>query len=219
MISVEELKKQAALAAIEMIEEDMVIGIGSGSTINVFIDALAKVKNKIEGCVSASNESTSRMRALGIPVLDMNAVNEIPLYFDGADEINARKELKKGGGGALTREKIIATYAKKFVCLIDETKFRPDYWGDFPIAVEVLPMARSAVGRELLKLSANPDYRSGFLTDNGNIIIDVYQLDMLNPLEMEQRLNQIVGVIENGIFARRTADNVIIATQSGVRHF
>ena len=149
----------------------------------------------------------------------MNTVNEIPLYFDGADEINARKELKKGGGGALTREKIIATYAKKFVCLIDETKFRADYWGDFPIAVEVLPMARSAVGRELLKLSANPDYRSGFITDNGNIIIDVYQLDMLNPLEMEQRLNQMVGVIENGIFAKRTADSVIIATQSGLRRF
>ena len=135
-----------------------------------------------------------------------------------ADEINERREMKKGGGGALTREKIIATYANKFVCLIDESKFK-HYWGDFPIAVEVIPMARSAVGRELLKLSASPDYRSGFLTDNGNIIIDVYQLDMLQPTVMEDKINQIVGVVENGIFAHRTADMGFMGTQVGVKRF
>jgi ribose 5-phosphate isomerase A len=217
MLSADDMKKQAASLAIELIEEDMVIGVGSGSTVNVFIDELVKVKAKIDGCVSASNETTTRLKAKGIPVLDMNTVTEIPLYFDGADEINSRGEMKKGGGGALTREKIIASYAKKFVCLIDESKLMRNYWGEFPVAVEVIPMARSAVGRELLKLGANPSYRSGFLTDNGNIIIDVYQLDMLSPLEMEQRINQIVGVVENGIFARRTADAVIMGTQDGVK--
>lgn len=217
MLSADDMKKQAASVALELIEEDMVIGVGSGSTVNAFIDELVKVKAKIDGCVSASNETTARLKAKGIPVLDMNTVTDIPLYFDGADEINMRGEMKKGGGGALTREKIIASYAKKFICLIDESKLMRNYWGEFPVAVEVIPMARSAVGRELLKLGANPSYRSGFLTDNGNIIIDVYQLDMLSPIEMEQRINQIVGVVENGIFAKRTADAVIMGTQDGVK--
>ena len=218
MLTPEELKKQAAQAALELIEEDTVIGVGSGSTVNEFIKQLVKVKSKLDGVVAASNESATLLKSLGIPVLDMNVVGQIPLYFDGADEINSRREMKKGGGGALTREKIIATYYNQFVCLIDESKFK-QYWGDFPIAVEVIPMARSAVGRELLKLSASPDYRSGFLTDNGNIIIDVYQLEMLQPAVMEDRINQIVGVIDNGIFARRTADIVIMATQEGVKRF
>ena len=218
MLTPEELKKQAAQAALELIEEDTVIGVGSGSTVNEFIKQLVKVKSKLDGVVAASNESATLLKSLGIPVLDMNVVGQIPLYFDGADEINSRREMKKGGGGALTREKIIATYSNQFVCLIDESKFK-QYWGDFPIAVEVIPMARSAVGRELLKLSASPDYRSGFLTDNGNIIIDVYQLEMLQPAVMEDRINQIVGVIDNGIFARRTADIVIMATQEGVKRF
>jgi ribose 5-phosphate isomerase A len=218
MLSTEDLKKQAAQAAIQLIEEDMVIGVGSGSTVNVFIQELVKVKSKLDGVVAASNETTRLLKSLGIPVLDMNVVGQIPFYFDGADEINERREIKKGGGGALTREKIIATYANKFVCLIDESKFK-HYWGDFPISVEVIPMARSAVGRELLKLSASPDYRSGFLTDNGNIIIDVYQLDMLQPKVMEDKINQIVGVVENGIFAHRTADMVFMGTQDGVKRF
>ena len=218
MLSTADLKKQAAQAAIELIEEDMVIGVGSGSTVNVFIQELVKVKSKLDGVVAASNETTCLLKSLGIPVLDMNVVGQIPFYFDGADEINERREMKKGGGGALTREKIIATYANKFVCLIDESKFK-HYWGDFPIAVEVIPMARSAVGRELLKLSASPDYRSGFLTDNGNIIIGVYQLDMLQPTVMEDKINQIVGVVENGIFAHRTADMGFMGTQVGVKRF
>lgn len=216
MASQDELKKQAAFKALELIQDDMIIGVGTGSTINFFIEELAKIKSRIEACVSSSNETTSRLRAKGIPVVDMTVVSDISLYFDGADEVNERGEMKKGGGGALTREKIIATYAKKFICLIDESK-QHRIFGDFPVAVEVIPMARSVVGRELLKLGANPEYRSGFITDNGNIIIDVYQLDLVNPIEMEQKINSIVGVIENGIFARRVADEVIIGTASGAK--
>lgn len=218
MLTQDELKQQVAHKALEFIQEDMVIGVGSGSTINAFIDELAKVKSRIEACVSSSNATTTKLREKGLPVVDMCSVSEISIYFDGADEINQRKEMKKGGGGALTREKIIATYAKKFICLVDESKLK-NLWGDFPVALEVISMARSAVGREILKLGANPEYRAGFITDNGNIIIDVYQLDMLSPKEMENKLNQIVGVVENGIFAQRVADEVLMATQSGIQHW
>jgi len=218
MFSQDDLKQQVAHKALDFIQEDMIIGIGSGSTVNAFIEELAKVKSRIEACVSSSNETTTRLRGKGLPVVEMTTVPEISLYFDGADEINQRKEMKKGGGGALTREKIIATYAKKFICMVDESKLK-NLWGDFPIAIEVMSMARSAVGREILKLGGNPKYRAGFITDNGNIIIDVYQLDMVSPIEMEQRLNSIVGVVENGIFARRVADEVLMATQSGVKHW
>jgi ribose 5-phosphate isomerase A len=218
MLSQDDLKKQVAMKAIDFIQEDMVIGVGTGSTVNAFIDELAKVKSRIEACVSSSNETTSRLRAKGIPVVEMTSVQDISLYFDGADEINERGEMIKGGGGALTREKIIASYAKKFICLVDESK-KKKIFTDFPVALEVIPMARSVVGRELLKLGANPEYRAGFMTDNGNIIIDVYQLDLVNPPEMELKLNSIVGVVENGIFAHRIADEVLMGTLSGVKHW
>lgn len=218
MVTQDELKIQAAHAALSLIEDDMVLGIGSGSTVNAFIDALVAIKSRIEGCVAASQESVLRLKAKGIPVLDLNAYSQVMLYIDGADEINPRGEMKKGGGGALLKEKIIATYAKQFVCLVDESKFK-SYWGDFPIPVEVHPMARSAVGRELVKIGGSPVYREGYLTDNGNIILDVYQLDLVHPLELEQRINQIVGVIENGIFAHRRANMMLMATQNGIeRH-
>ena len=211
-----ELKKIVAHAALEFITADMIVGIGTGSTINYFIDELAKVKHKIDACVASSNETSARLKAHGIPVIDMNAAPHISLYVDGADEVNKRGEMKKGGGGALTKEKIIATYAKEFLCLVDESKL-VDYWGDFPIAVEALPMARSAVARELMKLGGNPCYRNGFITDNGNIILDVFQLNMLEPKNIENSINRIVGVVENGIFANRCADKLLVATQHGVK--
>jgi ribose 5-phosphate isomerase A len=218
MYSQDDLKKMAAEAAIACIEEDMVIGVGSGSTVHYFIDELAKIKHKIDACVASSNETAKRLKEKGIPVLDMNVVPQISIYVDGADEINARGEMKKGGGGALTREKILATYAKKFIAIVDESKM-VQYWGDFPVAVEVLPMARSAVARELMKLKCSPNYREGFITDNGNIILDVYQLELLEPKVMESQINQIVGVVENGIFAHRVADEVFMATQEGIVHW
>ncbi len=216
MRSQDELKKMAAQAALQYIEEDMIIGVGSGSTVNYFIDELASIKHKIDACVASSHETANRLKAKGIPVIDMNVAGQIAVYVDGADEINPRGEMKKGGGGALTREKIIATYAKQFICLVDESKF-VQYWGDFPVAVEVLPMARSAVARELMKLKCSPSYRDGFVTDNGNIILDVYQLELLEPKVIEDKINQIVGVLENGIFAHRIADRVVMATQEGIK--
>jgi ribose 5-phosphate isomerase A len=218
MYSQDDLKKMAAQAAIACIEEDMVIGVGSGSTVHYFIEELAKIKHKIDACVASSEETAKRLKAKGIPVLDMNVAPQISIYVDGADEINSRGEMKKGGGGALTREKIIASYAKKFICIVDESKM-VQYWGDFPIAVEVLPMARSAVARELMKLKCSPSYREGFITDNGNIILDVYQLELLEPKVQENRINQIVGVLDNGIFANRVADEVFMATQEGIVHW
>jgi ribose 5-phosphate isomerase A len=216
MRSQDELKKMAAQAALQYIEEDMIIGVGSGSTVNYFIDELASIKHKIDACVASSHETANRLKAKGIPVIDMNVAGQIAVYVDGADEINPRGEMKKGGGGALTREKIIATYAKQFICLVDESKF-VQYWGDFPVTVEVLPMARSAVARELMKLKCSPSYRDGFVTDNGNIILDVYQLELLEPKVIEDKINQIVGVLENGIFAHRIADRVVMATQEGIK--
>ena len=218
MRSQDDLKKMVAHAALDYIEEDMVIGVGSGSTVNYFIDELATVKHKIDACVASSRETENRLKAKGISVVDMNVAGQIALYVDGADEINPRGEMKKGGGGALTREKIIATYAKKFLCLVDESKF-VQYWGDFPIAVEVFPMARSAVARELMKLKCSPSYRDGFITDNGNIILDVYQLELLEPKIIETQINQIVGVLENGIFAHRIANHVLMGTQEGINNW
>jgi len=215
MYSQIELKQQVAEKALDYIGDEQVIGLGSGSTVMAFIDALVKVKGRIDACVSSSNVTTAKLRALGFSVMDMNAVDHLPLYFDGADEVNLRGEMKKGGGGALTREKILATYATRFICMVDESK-QKNLWGDFPVAVEVIPCARSAVGRELLKLGANPVYRHDFMTDNGNLILDVYDLEMIAPMEMEQRINQIVGVVENGIFAVRRADVVLVARQTGV---
>jgi ribose 5-phosphate isomerase A len=210
------LKKAVAEAALAYIEYDMIIGVGSGSTVNYFIEALKKVKGKIEGAVASSVATAERLKALSIPVLDTNSVSEIPLYVDGADEIDPYKHMIKGGGGALTREKIIAAIAKKFVCIIDQSK-QVDLLGTFPVAIEVIPMARSYVARRIVQMGGNPVYRQGFITDNGNVIIDVHHLKILNPLEMENTLNNIVGVVTCGIFAARSADIVLISTDQGIK--
>lgn len=211
----EALKKSAALAALDYIEPGTVLGVGSGSTVNYFIDALKNVKGKIEAAVASSNASAERLKALSIPVVDLNSVSELPLYVDGADEINPYKQMIKGGGGALTREKIVAAVAKKFICIADQTK-QVDLLGTFPVAVEVIPMARSFVARKIVKLGADPVYRQGFVTDNGNVILDVYNLKILQPVLLEQELNNMVGVVMNGIFAVRPADIVLLATTKGM---
>jgi ribose 5-phosphate isomerase A len=216
-MSQNELKQKAAVAAIDYIEDDSVLGIGSGTTVAYFIEALGRIKHRIDGCVASSKETEERLKAQGVRVLDMNVVSQINLYIDGADEINFRGEMKKGGGGALTREKIIASYAKQYLCIIDESKLK-SFWGDFPVTVEVIPMARSAVGRELVKLGGSPSYREGFLTDNGNILLDVYQLDLTEAKLMENKINQIVGVVENGLFANCCANHILLGTLEGVQH-
>jgi ribose 5-phosphate isomerase A len=212
----EALKKAVAVAALDYIEPNTVLGVGSGSTVNYFIDALKSVKGKIEAAVASSNASAERLKALSIPLIDLNSVSELLLYVDGADEINTYKQMIKGGGGALTREKIVAAVAKKFVCIVDQTK-QVDLLGTFPIAVEVIPMARSYVARQLVKLGGDPVYRQGFVTDNGNVILDVYNLKLLNPVETEEKINNIVGVVTNGIFANRPADILLLATPEGIK--
>lgn len=202
-------KKKAALAALEFIQDDMIIGVGTGSTVAYFIEALSAVKHKIEGAIASSIATEKKLKALSIPVLDLNSINELPLYVDGADEINEAKQMIKGGGGALTREKIIATVAKKFVCIVDQSK-KVDLLGEFPVAIEVLPMARSYVAREIVKMGGDPVYREGFVTDNGNVILDVYHLKLTDPKAMEEKLKNIVGVVENGIFAKRLADVLLV---------
>lgn len=214
-MSKDDLKKAAAEAALGYIESDMIIGVGTGSTVDFFIDSLKKIKNKIEGTVASSVRTAEQLKAAGIRVLDSNTVSDLPLYVDGADELNAHFQLIKGGGGALTREKIVACMAKKFICIADESK-KVDVLGAFPVAVEVLPFARSYVAREIVKLKGSPSYREGFTTDNGNIILDVYNLSLLNPPVIEEKLNNIPGVVENGIFSHRTADLILLGTQKGV---
>ena len=211
----EALKKAAALAALDFIKPGMVIGVGSGSTVNHFIDALQHVKGKIEAAVASSEATALRLKALAIPVLDLNAVGELPIYIDGADEINPAKQMIKGGGGALTREKIVAAVAKQFICMADQSKF-VDILGQFPVAIEVIPMARSYVARQIVKLGGDPIYRQGFLTDNGNVILDVYNLKVLAPLSLEEKLNNITGIVANGIFAARAADVLLLARDTGV---
>lgn len=207
-------KKLAAQAAIEQVPNNCVVGVGTGSTVNYFIDELAKIKNRIEGAVSSSEASTERMRKHGIEVFDLNEVNEVPIYVDGADESNAHLQLIKGGGGALTREKIIAQMAKRFVCIADDSKL-VDVLGAFPLPVEVIPMARSMIARELVKLGGQPVYRDGFVTDNGNQILDVHNLSITEPAALEQTLNNLPGVVTNGIFALRPADELILGTADG----
>ncbi|MTJ02148.1 ribose-5-phosphate isomerase RpiA [Idiomarina piscisalsi] len=209
------LKKAAAEAAMQYIENGTVIGVGTGSTVNFFIDELAKRKDDIEGAVSSSEESTKRLKAHGIEVFDLNSVADIPIYVDGADEINEHGQMIKGGGGALTREKIIAAVADKFVCVADDSK-RVGLLGRFPLPVEVIPMARSYVAREIVKLGGDPVWRQGFTTDNGNWILDVHNLDIMKPMELESDLNNIVGVVTNGLFAQRGADVALIAREDGV---
>ena len=209
------LKKAAALAALDYIQHGMVLGVGTGSTINYFIEGLKSVKGKIEGAVASSKATADKLKALSIPLCDLNSVNELALYVDGADEINSAKQMIKGGGGALTREKIIAAVAQKFVCIADQTK-QVDLLGKFPVAIEVIPMARSYVAREMVKLGGEPVYRQGFTTDNGNVILDVYNLKILNPIALEKDINNITGVVANGIFAMRPADVLLLATEQGV---
>lgn len=201
-------KKAAAQAALKYIEDDMIVGVGTGSTVSYFIEALGSIKARIEGAVASSVETEKKLKALGIPVIDLNAVKELPFYIDGADEINAAKQMIKGGGGALTREKIIATVAKKVICIADQSK-SVELLGDFPVAVEVIPMARSYVARQIVQLGGDPVYREGFVTDNGNVILDVFNLKLLDPVALERKLKGIVGVVESGIFAERSADIVI----------
>lgn len=212
----DERKKAAALAALQFVEPDTVVGVGTGSTVHYFIEALASIRQKIDGAVASSIASANQLKTLSIPLLDLNAVRELPLYVDGADEINSMKQMIKGGGGALTREKIIAAVAKKFVCIVDSSK-QVDVLGTFPIAVEVIPMARSYVARQIVQLGGDPVYRESFVTDNGNVILDVYNLKMLDPRAMEEELNNIVGVVESGIFAKRTADVVLLGTDDEVK--
>jgi len=212
----EQLKKAVAKAAIVHVPDHCVVGVGTGSTANYFIDELAAIKGRIEGAVASSDASTARLKNAGIRVFDLNAVAEVPVYVDGADEVNRQLHMIKGGGGALTREKIVAAVAKKFVCIADESKLK-DVLGTFPLPVEVIPMARSYVARELVRLGGHPELRLGFTTDNGNVILDVRGLEIVNPIELEGALNQIVGVVTNGLFARRGADVLLLGTPGGVR--
>ncbi len=212
----DEKKQAAARAAIEYIEDDSIVGVGTGSTVNYFIDYLAEIKHRIEGAVSSSVASEQRLEKHGIPVINLNQVNELPVYVDGADESTANLHLIKGGGGALTREKIVAAVSRKFVCIADDSKL-VDVLGEFPLPVEVIPMAQSYVAREIVKLGGSPELRQGFTTDNGNIILDVHNLKILNPLDLESRLNEITGTVTNGLFAHKPADILLIADDTTVK--
>ena len=205
-------KKEAGYTALSLIKEEMIIGVGTGSTVKYFIEALKSIKHKIEGAVASSVATENQLKALSIPVLDLNTVSELELYIDGADEINPFKQMIKGGGGALTREKIIATVSKKFVCIVDQSK-QVDLLGTFPISLEVIRMARSFVARQIVQLGGDPVYREGFVTDNGNVILDIYNMKLLDPKMVEEQLKNIVGVVESGIFAKRTADVVIVGSK------
>ena len=211
-------KKMAAEAALDYVQIGDIIGIGTGSTANYFIDALAGIKGRIDGAVASSDATAERLRRHGIPVLDLNRTGDLPLYVDGADEFNRHRHLIKGGGGALTREKIVAEACEQFVCIVDASK-KVDVLGKFPLPVEVIPMAQSLVGRRLVRLGGSPRLRDGFVTDNGNIIIDVENLSIVDPLQTEGDINQLPGVVSNGLFARRAADVVLMGTDAGVEKF
>ena len=210
----DELKKQVAYAAIDYVKSG-IIGVGTGSTANYFIDALSEIKNKIDGAVASSETTAERLRSHGIEVFDLNDINGMDIYVDGADEITEHMHMLKGGGGALTREKIVAANAKEFICICDESKYVP-ILGKFPLPIEVLPMAKSYVARELTKLGGQPQLRD-FTTDNGNLILDVHELKIKDPIEMEIKINQIVGVVTNGLFAVRPANILLLATSDGVK--
>ncbi|MGZ8218547.1 ribose-5-phosphate isomerase RpiA [Methylomagnum sp.] len=213
----DELKRKVAEASLEYIKGYSVLGIGTGSTVNHLIDCLADIKGQIDATVSSSVNSTERLKKLGIPVLDLNEVGTLDIYLDGADEISPHKHLIKGGGAALTREKIIAAASRKFICIADDSKC-VDVLGKFPLPVEVIPMARSYVARELVKLGGQPVWREGCVTDNGGHILDVHNLNILNPIEMEKEINNLVGVITCGIFAMRPADSILLGTADGVKY-
>lgn len=215
-MNVDAEKRAAAQAAMAYVPEDSIIGVGTGSTVNYFIDALAKVKHKIEGTVSSSEASTQRLKAHGIPVYDFNGISKLPIYVDGADQINSVKQLIKGGGGALTREKILAYAAEKFICIADQQKTQ-GIFGAFALPIEVIPLARSCVARKLVTLGGNPVYRENFLTDNGNVILDLHNLTITHPIELEKTLNNIPGVVCNGLFAMRNADIILLGNEKGVK--
>ncbi len=211
-------KKAVARAAMDYVVEDAYIGVGTGSTANFFIEMLAEKKGRIEGAVASSDETEKRLKEHGIPVVPLNSVNDLPVYVDGADECTKFLHLTKGGGGALTREKIVAAVAEKFVCIFDDSKLVKTL-GTFPLPIEVIPMARSYVAREIIKMGGRPEIRNDFTTDNGNIILDIHNLVILNPVETEEKLNSIVGVVTNGLFAKRPADVALVATNDGVIEF
>ena len=214
-MSQEQKKRNAAKAAIEHINNNAVIGVGTGSTVNFFIEELAKNKGLIDGAVSSSVATENLLKQHNIPVVPLNSVIELPIYIDGADEATKNKHLIKGGGGALTREKIIAAASEQFVCIIDDTKLVP-LLGNFPLPVEVVPMAQSYVASEITKLGGQPELRQNFTTDNGNVILDIHNMKIENPSEIENKLNQITGVVTNGLFAKRPADVLIIASDNEV---
>ena len=212
----DEQKRAVAQAAIQHVPIGSIVGVGTGSTANYFIDELAKIKHKIEGAVASSESTAQRLRDHHIEVLNLNNVGELPVYIDGSDEITEHLHMIKGGGGALTREKIVAATAKKFVCVADQSKL-VGVLGTFPIPVEVIPMARSYVAREIVRLGGHPVLRQGFITDNGNVILDIHGLQILNPVELETNLNQITGIVTNGLFARRGANVLLLGTDNGIR--
>ena len=212
----DELKRAAAEAALEFVRDGSIVGVGTGSTANFFIDGLARMRDRIRGAVASSEASAHRLAAHGIALFDLNDVTTLPVYVDGADEIDASLAMIKGGGGALTREKIVAAVAERFVCICDASK-QVEALGRFPLPVEVIPMARAQVTRALAALGGRPLLREGFITDNGNIIIDVHGLQIARPVEFESTLNQLVGVVTNGLFARRGANTLLLATPDGVR--
>jgi len=214
-LSQDQQKRRVAEAALDFIESGEILGVGTGSTVNFFIDALAKIKGKIEGVVSSSDASTERLQAIGLEVLDLNRTGDLSLYVDGADEATENLHLIKGGGGALTREKIIASASRRFVCIVDESKVSP-YLGSFPLPVEVIPMAQSLVARKLIRMGGQPELRAGFTTDNGNVILDVKGLDLTDPRSMESNVNLLAGVVDNGLFAARPADVLLVGSASGV---
>ena len=212
-----EMKKIAAQAALQFVKPDMIVGVGSGSTVNCFIEALGTLKDQIKGAVAASKNSEELLRQQGIEVFSSNDVSSLDIYVDGADEINPQKMMIKGGGAALTREKIVAALAKNFICIVDSSKQVDVLGSTFPLPIEVIPMARSQVARKLVALGGAPEYREGVVTDNGNIILDVHNFAIMNPVEMEKELNNIAGVVTNGVFALRPADTVIIGTPDGAK--
>ncbi len=217
-MSQDDLKFRAAAAALDYLDDQQIIGVGTGSTVNHFIDFLADFKSRLDGAVSSSIASTDRLKLIGIPVIDLNAAGPIDLYVDGADEVNGQRQLIKGGGGALTREKVIAAASKSFICIADESK-KVDVLGRFPLPIEVIPMARSFVAREIVKRGGQPEWRKDFVTDNGNVILDVHNLTILEPVKLEHELNGIPGVVTVGLFAIRPADIVLFGTPTGVMKF
>jgi len=214
-MTADEKKQAAAKAALAYIDDDIIVGVGTGSTVNHFIDLLAGLRHRIKGAVSSSKASEELLTKNRIPVVELNNVDDLPVYIDGADEATRHLQLIKGGGGALTREKIVAAVSRKFVCIVDDTKM-VDVLGKFPLPIEVIPMARSYVARKITGMGGQPVLRESFVTDNGNIILDVHNLTILNPIELEEQLNQITGVVTNGLFARRSADILLIADNDSV---